>query len=149
MEKAGLTYYETDEEETTVRERLTLLSVFYLEFCYVACFHVSEHFTFLNKEERETILSDLSDNADDELDTIKRALIAYFGNVDSLVNELWINCSEGSTNTLMRIAEISNSYRAIPMREMINDEDMKNARDWLTLWSKDIKDFDGLSLAGF
>lgn len=149
LEKGGLTYYETDEEEGIVRERLTLLSMFYKEFCHVACFHACEYFTVMSKEEKENILKDLSENADDELEKVKNALIAYFGDVDILLNELWINCTEGSTNTIMRVAEIYDSYRAIPTRELINDQDMQNARDWLTLWNKDIKGFESFDLSGY
>lgn len=139
LEKGGLTYFESDEEEMIVRERLVLLAVFYYEFCHHSAFHESEHFNYWDEEFINEVKKDISPNADDLLLEIKMALIQYFGDEQIVIDELWLNCTEGKSNTLIPFSKvvIENS------NDNINKED---AEVWFFGWNVSIDNMEGISL---
>jgi hypothetical protein len=143
LEKAGLTCYESEEEEMQVRERITLLTVLYYEFCHISAKHKSDNFTYWDEDTIHRIKNDLSDEADEYLFEIRKALINYFGGEEQVVAELWINCLEGQSNSLMKLEDKIKIYTESTEHEP-DDINFKKVRDWFVLWDKEIDDFEGL-----
>jgi hypothetical protein len=145
LEKAGLTYYETEEDEMLVRERLTLLTVFYYEFCHISGKHESNNFSRWDDETIHRIKNDLSDEADDYLFEIRNALIKYFGNEEEVVAELWINCLEGSSNRFITLKEKIQLHK-----ELVNSSQLEinyvQVKDWFVGWKKGIDDFESIAV---
>lgn len=139
LEKTGLTYYETDEEEMQIRERLTLLAIFYYEFCHVSAFHESEHFKYWSTDLIKEIKKDFSSEVDDQLFNIRKALISYFGSEQNVISELWLSCLEGSLNCLIPVFKNNNAIEE-------NNVNKKDAEDWFIGWGIGIEDFMGISL---
>lgn len=145
LEKAGLTYYETDDEEMQVRERLTLLAVFYYEFCHISAFHESENFTYWNDETIYKFKNDFSGNVDDQLFDVRNALIKYFGDEEEVVTELWINCLEGDSNCFIKLKEKIQLHKELVNTRQLEINNIK-VKDWFVGWGKGIDDFEGISL---
>ncbi len=145
LEKAGLTYYETEDEEMLVRERLTLLTLFYYEFCHISAKHESKNFSRWDDATIHRIKNDLSDEADDYLFEIRKALINYFGGEEQVVAELWINCVEGASNCLMKQEDKQKIYN-VAIKEELHDQNYYDARDWFVGWDKGIDDFESIAI---
>ncbi len=144
-EKAGLTYYKTEEDEILVRERITLLTVFYYEFCHISAKNESENFTPWDEETINRIKNDLSDEADDYLLEIRTALINYFGGEEQVIAELWINCAEGASNCFMKLEDKMKLHK-----ELVNTNELKveyaDAKNWFVDWDKGIDDFKSIAI---
>lgn len=145
LEKAGLTYYETNQEEALVSERIVLLCIFYYEFCHISAFHESDNFRYLGEETIQSIKQDLSNNADDVLDEVRNALINYFGSEEQVIAELWINCLEGSSNRFIPLEEKSKLLNELNFTNPY-DPNQSRARTWFVGWNKGLGDFEGISI---
>jgi hypothetical protein len=100
LEKAGLTYYETMDEEMLVRERLVLIAIIYCEYSYQACFYGNQNFNCWPENLEDQISKDLTEETDELFPGIFNALNNYFGNSSEVADELWLNCTEGQINRL-------------------------------------------------
>lgn len=139
MEKGGLTYYESEEEEMDVREMLALLAVFYYEYCHESAACESENFNLWPSTFIEDVKKDFSIRVDDLLFEIWGALVSYFGDENKVADELWFNCTEGSTNCLVPINKIS-------VASWDNDYLKEKAEGWFTGGGFEIKGFMGMSI---
>ena len=139
LEKRGLTYYESDQEEMYVRQRLVLLGVLYYEFCHVSGFHESENFNYWSPEMIQQVQKDFYPNVEEEFFEIKKALIHYFGTEDGVIEELWINCLEGSTNGIL-------PYSRFPQAAADNSVLREEAESWFISWDGGIEEFMGISI---
>jgi hypothetical protein len=145
IEKSGLTYYETELEEMKVRERLSLLVIFYYEFCHISASHESSSFTYWDEQTIMQLKKDLSAEADDLLFEVREALIKYFGSEEKVLAELWINCIEGSNNCFIRMDEKAKLFDLFCDREY-NDFLHVQVRSWFVGWETGILAFHGISL---
>lgn len=145
LESSGDTYYETDDQEIVVREKLTLLFILYYEFCYISAKHESSNFKYCDEQTIKRLKNDISENADDHLFAIRKSLIKYFGSEEKVIAELWINCVEGANNCFMKM-EVKNKM----FNQIINsDYDDVNYRDvlsWFIAWNNSIEDFEGIAI---
>ena len=123
LEKAGLTYYETHDEEMLVRKRLVLLSLIYYEYAWQAAFHESENFTPWHEKFINQTLDELPKEADELFPKIFIALNDYFGSDFSVADELWLNCTEGEINRLF-------PHNKIAIEPSNNNINKKDGEDW-------------------
>ena len=145
LEKSGLTYYETESDENRVRERLTALVIFYYEFCHISAKHESSNFSYWNELTIRRLKNDLSDNADERLFEVRKALIQYFGSEEKVLAELWINSLEGSNNCLISLNEKLNLAQLIA-NDKLDNVNYCDVRTWFIGWPKGIEDFEGIAI---
>jgi len=82
---------------------------------------------------------DFYPNIEEEFFEIKNALIHYFGTEDGVIEELWINCLEGSTNSIL-------PYSRFPQAAVDNSVLREEAESWFTGWDGGIEEFMGISI---
>ncbi len=145
LENSGLTYFETELEETKVQERLSALAVLYYEMCHISAKHESSNFSHWREETINEIKNDLTDEADDRLFEVKQALIKYFGSEEKVLAELWINFLEGSTNCIIKMEEKIKLYELI-INERMDDVNFIDLRDWFIGWTKGIEEYEGIAI---
>lgn len=128
LEKSGLTYYETEEEEILVRERIRMIGVIYYEFCHQSAAHESENFSYWSPELGEHIRKEFNEHTDDRIWEVRKALIEYMdaGDYDGekVIQEMWLNCEEGKNNIILPHDILSRT----------NPEDDLNYKDARTWW---------------
>lgn len=103
--KKGLLYYENEAEEMIVRERLVLSAVIYYEFCYKTSFHENENFSNWSEDLVQTIKKDFSQNVNENLHIVARAMVDFFGSERFLFHQLWLNCDQAQKNVHYTIDE--------------------------------------------
>jgi hypothetical protein len=136
LQKAGLTYYESDNEEMEVRERITLLAVIYYEYCIKSSFHESDHFNHLKPELINTLIADFSEDVNGNIIKNSRALVNYFDSEENVTNHLWLNCYEGANNLIVKL----NDFGAC-----LKENYHKNkAENWFKFGIGDIDNYDSL-----
>jgi hypothetical protein len=139
LEKFGLTYFESSEEEMMVRERLVLLGVIYYEYCFRSGLHESEHFNYWDEPLITSINLDFSEDVSDNILDVKRALTSYFKTEEGVTNELWINCYEGSHNKILKTSDI---FKALEDKSYERNE----GENWFKGIIDDLQDYEGISL---
>lgn len=130
LEKSGLTYFETEEEEMKVRERIVLLAVYYHEFCYQSNYHQSPFFIFWDQATIQKIKSDLNYN-ETELRNIHQALNRYWGSEMKIFAELWVNCQEGAQNRVKQLADSTYLYNGIVSENAQQHFNMERGLNWI------------------
>ena len=105
LEKSGLTYYENDQEEMMVRERLVILCIIYYEYCIQNGYNIST-FKDWDAELIYKIKRDFSVGFSDQMLEVTNALIKYFGDEQIVSFELNYNCEEGQANRFFRLNEM-------------------------------------------
>lgn len=145
LEKAGMTYYETETEEMKVRERISLLIIFYYEFCHISIMHESENFNYWDENFIMELKADMSEDVDETLFEIKNTLISYFGGELETLAELWVNCLEGNYNCYLKLNEKNRIYELVTSGEY-NDINFDRAKTWLIGWNVDINSFESMLL---
>lgn len=106
LNKKGLLYYENEAEEMVVRERLVLSAVMYYEFCYRTSFHENKNFSHWSEDLVQTIKNDFSQNVNENLHIVARAMVDFFGSERFLFHQLWLNCDQAQKNIHYTIDEI-------------------------------------------
>jgi len=146
LEKSGLTYYESEQEEIMVRERLNLLVIFYYEFCHISAMHESENFIYRNHNVIDRLKSEIPNNGDDLLFEIRIALIKYFGGEEKVLAELWINCLEGSTSRFLKIEDKIQLYEKIVNIKYENENvNYSEVRNWFTGGLTGVSSFESIA----
>lgn len=145
LEKSGLTYFENEEEQIKVRVRLTLLTIFYYEFCHQSAFHESEFFTYWDAEFILQLKKDVISSTPDDLKEIHHALIDYFGSEEKALAELWINCLEGSTNKYLRLEAKLLTYEKI-LTDTLDAVKYRDVRAWFLNDNIVLDDYEGIAL---
>lgn len=147
LEKAGLTYYESDEEEMNVRERIVLLIVIYYEFCHVSAMNESPNFNQWEEKTIRNVKNDFSKDVNDLLLEVKKALVSYFGSEETALAELWINCIEGSNNTLIKTDEKNEMlFHIATSGYELQNINYERAHTWFIGWSNGVEDYEGISI---
>lgn len=127
LQKSGFTYFENDEEEMLVRERIRMIGVLYYEFCHQSAAHESENFSHWSPVLCEQIRKEFNAESDDCMWEVKEALTEYLSHGDELlgvnvVREMWLNCEEGRRNVIIPIGRV-----VFPTSE---DPNYEQARTW-------------------
>ena len=98
LQKAGLTYYETDHQEMSVRLRVHFMTLVFYEYCHKVNIADTDAFQSWNEEFLMELFRDLYD---EDLDNVHEALIAYFKSAENLETEMWALSQEGRFNILI------------------------------------------------
>lgn len=106
LEKAGFTYYQTDDEEIMVRERLVCIGLIYYEYCHQCAAHEYSTFNYWNTELIVQLKNDFSVWINDRIYDVQKALLLYLGSSENVTDELWVNCIEGRCNTILPYKQI-------------------------------------------
>lgn len=141
LEKSGLTYFESEKEEFTVRERLVLLAVIYYEYCHRSAAHESENFNFWGEDFILSIKKDFSDNVEQNISEIRNALIKYFKSEKGVTDELWLSCIEGQNNLILPFHK-----KGELLIEIENDFLKTKAEEWFNGGIDSIDEYYGISL---
>ena len=139
LEKAGLTYYETDDENILVRERMVILAIIYYEYCHRSAAHESENFTYWREDMILEIKKYFSDNISDHILEVRLALIKYFTFEVTVTDELWLNCFEGRNNIILPFDKKSK----VLSENNINKTD---AEEWFFGGKDEIDSYESISL---
>jgi len=141
LEKAGLTYYETEKEEFVVRERLVLLAVIYYEYCHRSAAHESKNFNSWDGDFILSMKKDFSDNVNQNIFEIRNALIKYFKSEKEVTDELWLNCFEGQNNLIVPFAK-----KWELLAESEDDYNRTKAEEWFNGCIDSIDEYYGVSI---
>lgn len=98
MQKAGLTYYETNHEEIKVRHRINMMNLVFYEYCHIT--GVSEY-DFFMLWEQEFLMDLFKDLYNEDISILYKALIGYFETPENLEKEMWTISQEGEYNLLI------------------------------------------------
>jgi hypothetical protein len=141
LEKAGLTYYETEKEEVVVRERLVILAILYYEYCYRSAAHESENFNFWDQDLVFTIKRDFSNNVSENIIGVRNALVNYFKSEKGVTDELWLSCFEGQNNLIVPFAK-----KWELLSESEDDYNKTKAEEWFNGCIDGIDEYYGISI---
>jgi hypothetical protein len=132
LHKAGLTVFNNDDEELTVRGNAVALSLIYYEYCWRSAFHELSEFSPWDETIIKTLKSDFLIDIKEAKDTIFRVKNCLITQSDELeVNaELWINCAEASQGFVFGIGEKARLYKKL-VQDLYEDFNFDNGKSFI------------------
>ena len=115
LHKGGLTIFNNDKDELSVRRNAVALSLIYYEYCHRTAFHESSNFIYWDDERIKTLKRDflvVTDEAESTICCLMNCLTNQSDNVE-INTELWINCLEARQGFVFGISEKFKLYKSL------------------------------------